>query len=279
MDVPTAKRICKSLKVFPADWKPKVFFAMSGEPLMNPNLPEILRVFREALPESNFAIISNGDLLHLWKSDDIFKCVDLMIVDTYDDKSRNSVQKFIQRNEAVELIDFYGDWAPNGRSPFSDLKRKIQNTIVAVDDLSMNDGKVASRRIHNYGGNAPFLKKPLYLKKICVNPIRELVIKYDGTVPICCMDVGNEFILGNLKDSNVHDIWFSDVFISARRLLRRGMRGFSPCAFCNASLPSSYTMVNSSTLEWPHASDFRNISEHLKSLLKAPKNGRKRIVV
>lgn len=280
MTISCAKKIIQNLSsirnnIVP---NPKVFFAMTGEPLLNPNFCEITELFRVALPESNFALITNGDLLPKQDIKRIMRTVDIVILDAYTKKSAEDAVTF-GKSHGVCVIDFYNKWAPSGKSPFVDLKRNVKNTIVIMDAIDKQSGKVHSRTMHNYGGNAPLSTKRINLKKVCVNPIREIVIKHDGTVTLCCMDVGNEFIAGNLSEQSADEIWFSPAMVSARKLLRRGFRGFSPCAYCDACLPSSYTITNTSDMEWPQSVDFSEIRHLFHSLKNTPtKNGRERFV-
>lgn len=279
MTVHDAKTIIKNLTPLAnKGWVPKMFFAMSGEPLMNKDLPEILCIFRERFKESNIAIISNGDFLGKIDADAVFDEIDIMIVDAYTESAKQRVFEVCKEKE-LNCVDFYADWALRKISPFSNLRRKFHRTVCVIADLKTNSGKVASRKLHNYGGNVPLIHKKLLMKKICVNPVRELVIKHDGTVTICCMDVGNEFVAGNLTKEPVEKIWFSAPMESARKLLRRGNRAFSPCAFCTACLPGSFAITSSFSLPYPQSKDYTIIKDHLKSLDDSgleTKNGRKR---
>ena len=283
MSVKTAKKIAERIHEFIEQceaWSPKVFFTLLGEPLLNPNFVLIAAIFRKALPQSQFVLISNGDLFQKYKNpyEEIFASVDIIVADAYTESAKEQIIRYGKEHN-IPVENFYTEWAPKKKSPFTDHKRKIQNVICLMEDIATHDKESSTRKINNFGGNAPIQKKPLLLKKSCFTPLREMSIRYDGLVPLCCLDVGNEFILGNLIEQSIEDIWFQPALESARRLLRKGQRGFSPCCYCDARLPSTFFSVESATLDAPSAKDYRNIRSHFDQIQKIKtKNGRDRWV-
>jgi molybdenum cofactor biosynthesis enzyme MoaA len=58
MSLETAEDIAN--KIAEANWSAKLIFAMHGEPTLNPKLFEIIKIFRQKLPNNIFHIISNA---------------------------------------------------------------------------------------------------------------------------------------------------------------------------------------------------------------------------
>ena len=50
---------------------------------------------------------------------------------------------------------------------------------------------------------------------------------------MCPHDWGKKLILGNLKNTNFKDIWFSKQSMGIRKMLNKSNRNFSPCNVCD----------------------------------------------
>ena len=63
--------------------------------------------------------------------------------------------------------------------------------------------------IHNWTGNISSEQKPD--KKFRRDPCRllwtDMVISFNGDVPLCCNDFENAVILGNIKNDSIKEIW------------------------------------------------------------------------
>ena len=89
----------------------------------------------------------------------------------------------------------------------------------------------------NWAGESPnarfFLKEPLRI--MCLRPLEEIVVGYDGTIPLCCADGLWKVIMGNIQKSSLKEVWFSDVFKRIRESLLRGDRSYAEtCRVCDA---------------------------------------------
>lgn len=214
-------------------------FAMHGEPTMNPDYLVLIEGFRRALPRAQFQITTNGIKLlgHMQERvEALFEAgIDFIVLDTYRperDKLRREVAELLY----VEVVDFYDDWAPVGKSPWHNYARKLQRTIVLMDDLEARSGEVKSRVIMNHAGSsgtAPALTEPL--KKTCTLPFRELAICWDGSVNLCCMDWQAEYRAGTTEQGrSLAGIWYGPEFEAARAHLQNRDRAFGPCVLCDA---------------------------------------------
>jgi len=212
--------------------KARIEFAMHGEPLLNPEALPILRVFRQALPATQLMLTTNGVLfLTEWPqwSDNLFGLVNVLLVDLYDPYG-SKLRVIIEGNpHGWQTHDFY-----NGQfNPYHNHGPK-GTAVVFMDDLLRRDRDAAQRVVTNQGGNCPIrlpLNRPLV--KVCTKPFREIAVRWDGKVGICCDDWGLEYQVGDLSIESIQSVWEGERFEFARRLLRWKYRAFAPCCFCD----------------------------------------------
>ena len=82
-----------------------------------------------------------------------------------------------------------------------------------MKQLSSMDS-VYSKEIHTWGNqlkmnnNHDNNQKDIYMP--CVSPWSTIVIHYDGSVPLCCIDFDNTQCMGNISKSSIKDVWASD---------------------------------------------------------------------
>lgn len=242
MSIFLAKEIATQIK---EDFKEKlrIDFSLHGEPLLNPDLPEIISIFREILPKAQLAVISNGDLLARGKVNlmEYFNSgLNYFMFDAYDRSDEEfAVLDNIFDDAEKQGIKFY-DYFEDKKSIWS-YNSCAEQAIIEVKDLS--DTKDITRSIHTAGGN---LDESLYAKfgvdkdkipylKQCGKPFTELSVNADGAVSICCEDWSRKNVVGNvLKGDKLIDIWNSDEMEQIRYLLHNKRRDLiNVCSKCN----------------------------------------------
>jgi len=186
-----------------------VAFYCNNEPLLDERLSSWIKVARSLLKTNFFYLYTNGMFINIRLANQLFKAgLNRLIIDNYNDKHElvPSVK---------ELIDC---------SSF--LKGEvIVNYRFKTDYLGNRAGQSANA--------AFFLKEPLRI--MCIRPLREIVIGYDGTVPLCCADGLWKMVMGNVKETSIKDIWFSDSFKKIKRsLLNKNRDCTEICKKCNA---------------------------------------------
>lgn len=233
----TAGRAAEQLALYAPDVR--VEFAMHGEPLMHPQYLERIALFRGMLPRSQFQVTTNGvrflgpDVQE--RVEGLFAVgVDFIVLDTYYPERDRLIQQ-MRTLVNVAVRDFYTELAPVGWSPWTNHHRKVSRTIVLMDDLGSRDGEVRSRTVLNHAGNNPTRPIPLRpLRRTCTIPFREVAIRWDGKVAICCMDWRGEYICGDVNVRSLRSIWEGPEFRAARAMLQDKDRNFDPCAKCDA---------------------------------------------
>ncbi len=244
-----AEQLAKNLsKWFYGKKGKRLEFALQGEPLLNRKAGEIIMAFRTYYNNAQLMITSNLDPLRLGvgfsasKIFDLFKCgLNILVCDYYGEKFDMTYEQFFDEIKIVGDIigvpvqDFYDDH-PKVWSFDSPNKQRI----VVIDNTATRD---AHRIQNNQAGNTkPELIQINLLNKMqlprmtrCQQPFREMSIKHDGAIPLCCMDWSREHIIGKFpEDGTLEQIWSSLHFRSVRNLLFNKRRDLlSPCNRCD----------------------------------------------
>lgn len=231
----TAERIIAEIKR--VGWHSRIIFSMHGEPTLNPNVTKIIAMFRKAFPTTVMSMMSNGyGIVHGFG--------DISTEQTISER----VGKLMEAGLNDLIIDYYsakGD-AKTIEDALKGSEFKIEHLASKVPLYSPRAGhfrvlfnppiqkeKAINRHLCNHCGAAGPLDMS-YQGKRCARPFRELAIRYDGSVAICCNDFRGEYPIGNIMEQSIEDIWYSKRFEAARILLYAGERSFKPCYGCNA---------------------------------------------
>jgi len=103
--------------------------------------------------------------------------------------------------------------------------------ISVINDLTENE-KGSHSNVTNQGGGAGKLDFSMKGKR-CAKPFRELSVRWDGNVALCCDDWPGDYKIGNIHDMPLDELWNHPRFMAARRKLYHGLRDFGPCNGCN----------------------------------------------
>jgi len=169
-----------------------------GEPLLDKRLPALMEYTKKKLPNCYTQIMTNGDFLtaQLFKQL-IAKGVDHFIITNYDDEEK----------AFLTFISEHCPWHVRVRS---------YKDFITVDRA----GKILNRKSQ--------------LHEPCLRPSSQLVINWKGDVILCCNDFYGEYVMGNVNDGNLLDIWNSAKFDYYRNNLIKGQRSSIPiCHHCD----------------------------------------------
>ena len=213
-------------------WRSRIEFAMHGEPTMNPNWLEIIGQFRRALPRQNLMMLSNGGGLLGGdveaKIATALKSLNVLAVDAYESVG-------IARKIQGSLDRTSWRWYPDDgeANPHRRRKPSEPHELVFVRDISQST-KGNHATLNNHAGSA-FALNDRAAGKRCAKGFRELSIRWDGQVAICCNDWRGQYRVGAVADApSLEDIWQHPAFDAARHKLIRGERDFGPCHGCDA---------------------------------------------
>lgn len=232
MDPELAENLAR--QVADLGWNPRIEFAMHGEPTLHPDLPALIRPFREHLPKAYLLVTSNGGGLLTDTVDRIQALFDAglntLALDDYDS---NKIVQRVLRNIGQDVVFDVFDY-PRTHPNASPHTRSTGQRVVIVEDLvSASNGTHSI--VHNSAGDA----FPLDYSKEgqrCAKVFREISVRWDGNVAICCNDWSGTFKVGHASADGLEAVWQHPRMQAARRALYAGERSaLIPCKGCNAT--------------------------------------------
>lgn len=184
----------------------------NNEPFLDERIVELARIAKEHLPNNHLYLYTNGLLLTLEKFTGIIQYLDRMYIDNYNDN--------LKLNTPVKIIHDYCQ------------DNKVYLDKVRIRLRKLND--VLSTR----GGQAPNRKeehiKPLDCS--CLLPFRQMVVRPDGKVSLCCNDALGTMTLGDLTKEFIGDVWHGKKYLEIRKKLAKGRHDIALCHGCDSLL-------------------------------------------
>lgn len=169
-----------------------------GEPLLDNRLIDIVRLLKSQLPRIDVLLYTNGDLLNLETYKDLSTAgVDIFCVTSHEGK------------KPFMFLDWYNDNYPNITFRQMDFHSKLANRAGLVN-------------IKNY---TPITK--------CILSTSNLTVDVDGNILYCVNDYFSNYIMGNLKNEFLMDIWNKPNYKDLRKHTRMGQKNLQLCKDCN----------------------------------------------
>ena len=230
-----------------AGWNPRVEFAMHGEPTMHPHFARMVQIARECAPKYHVMMTSNGGglltkpgpLAHVRS---LFEAgLSVFALDDYDGvKIIDRVRAALEGHDVgAAVYEYPRDAAGNPH------QRGGSRRLVFIQDISQAQSGTHSLLNNHAGAGSPPLKEPMLER--CAKPFRELSVRWDGSVAICCNDWRGEYKCGNVLYDGLDAVWNGDAMGAARVALYHGRRDLiRPCSRCDAKsyrvglLPDKY---------------------------------------
>ena len=216
----------------------RIEFAMHGEPLQHPKYLWVLSMFRAAMPKAQMMVTTNGRVLQKKMQERLEKLfdtgIDFVMVDTYYPE-RDDLRAEAVKLEGLVVQDYYEYLEPRGWSPYANHRGKAKGLVVLMDDIGARNGEAPSRGLHNHAGSVPGMAIPAEpLNKTCTKPFREVSVTWNGEVRLCCEDWIGRYVVGNVTEEHLRDIWYGIAMGSARAKLQNKERDFGACRACDA---------------------------------------------
>ncbi len=169
----------------------------NNEPLLDERIVELNQYAREHLPNAVIHMFTNGTLFTLDKFIALADVLDELIIDNY-----HQELKLIK--PCLEIQEYC--------KTHPELTKKV--TIVLRKPKEI----LTSR-----GGTAPNRKQLIdYGKDRCVLPFKQMIIRPDGKVSLCCNDAVGRYTLGDLNQEKMLDVWYGPRFQEVRKSLYEG---------------------------------------------------------
>lgn len=231
----TLDKLCSEMAAL--EWNSRIEFAMHGEPTLHPFLNDVVEAVRQHLPRASIMMTSNGGGLlggsgPLEKLERLFDAgLNIFAFDDYKYvKIGEKVREAIKAGKPSFAVQDYP--AEPEASPHNRAKPKEHRFVFVQDISEAEEGTHSS--LNNHAGSA-FEPNEKGHGKRCAKPFRELSVRWDGNIAICCNDWRGVFKCGNILKTPLDDIWNGEAMASARKYLYRGMRDqLSPCDGCDA---------------------------------------------
>lgn len=229
MDLAIAQSVAQQVKDL--GWNPRIEYAMHGEPTLHPNLPDLISPFRGyyTLVTSN-----GGGLLQdtVAKVRALFDAgLNTLALDDYE--TNRMIERFLENaGHTAGATPFHISFYPDDRTASPHTRSKGHRVVILKDLTEATAGTHSD--VHNSAGDAGLLDARLNTQR-CAKPFREISVRWDGNVAICCNDWPGDYKVGNVMDDGLEAIWNHERFQAARNALYHGRRDLIPtCDGCTA---------------------------------------------
>lgn len=230
-------------------WNSRLEFAMHGEPTMNPHYEKIIAEFRKWLPRNYMLMESNGGGLlkdTVPKIQGLFRAgLTTLALDEYQDipivgkiwerveaatlgKEGANARLFPFNNHSDALMYDYPSCGPMGNPH----QRQGFQRLIRVRPIDVSTSGTHASLNNHTGCGAP--KNQNAAGRRCAKPFREMSIRWNGDVAVCCNDWRGILPIGNVIESSIEEVWHHPVMYASRRKLYAGERDFGPCDGCDA---------------------------------------------
>ena len=196
----------------------EIAFHSNNEPLLDKELSKKILYARENCPNSYLYFYTNGTLLNSVKVLEFKKSgINKIVVNNYNSKMK------LNKN-IVKMVE---ELKQNQTSNYPQI------VIIIRDPNEM---------LNNRAGDAPNKKKNLYYyfkyfqDSPCNLPFKDLIIRPDGKISLCCQDAYGKITLGDINESSLTNIWYGEPFKEIRKNLTQiGRKGNPLCNTCDST--------------------------------------------
>lgn len=249
MSVELAEKCIDDLTMFPRKIK-RISFFENGEPLVNPNLPEIIAYAKSKRVSDCFCITTNASLLTREKSKELIDAglnhIDISIYGLDDKTYLEFSHNQISFKKILNQVSDCFDQMKNGEvvvkitdavihsqeelDRFYEMFSPICNKICVEHVVPMwYDFELET----SYDGRNIY-GKPVIHKDVCPIPFYELSVQANGLITPCCNDWKHSCILGDATKDSIFSVWngkkHNDM---CKTLLKQGTKSLYPCNRCH----------------------------------------------
>jgi organic radical activating enzyme len=228
----------------------RIDFANAGEPTLNPNIKEILKIGREKSPHTFFEIITNGVLISQGKITykELFDAgANMIYVDMYSSKEKHIELAKKSGYEYYVRGDKDSKDKPVAWTYHSDSNMKI--IVFQENPANWNKSKKNTCGYSTFMNNLDWEEAKKYnifpvkkaVSRRCQQPFRTGNISFDGFYSFCCFDFVRNIYgkIGNVDEGLIgfFNFWLGKYMQITRKLLhnkdRNGHELCSKCNFCS----------------------------------------------
>lgn len=187
----------------------------NNEPFLDSRIIEFAKYAREHVENAFVYLYTNGTLVTLDKFQEIIPYLDKMIIDNYNDE--------LKLHENAQAIHAFC------------RKDRMLNEKVEIHVRKVNEV------LYTRGGLSPNNKKKKTLPMSCILPYKQMVIRPDGKISLCCSDPYGTNTMADVNKMSLKEAWYSERYKSVRKSLRKGRKYINRCRYCDClSDPKEY---------------------------------------
>lgn len=132
------------------------------------------------------------------------------------------VQFLVNRYNEHEISEFIG-WAKKNK-----VKPELKSMQLNIDFTFLPQNEKFKR--YSFVNNNWVLKRSK--KNRCFRIWKQCVIRYNGDVLPCCYDKYGQYVIGNINEKTLNDIWLSEKFTSFRLSILTNKKLIPMCSNC-----------------------------------------------
>ncbi len=222
----------------------RIHLYLHGEPLIHPQILEMISYVKAK--SLALVITSNGMRLDSRISNAVLKSgigfEDQFIISMLG-SSKNIHEKIMRGVNHEKVIE--------NISNFIELRNKLRKNgpIIETVFYSMSENKIEESEYEKYWrGNVDHVKlggwisenfmehnqpqkSTRHRQKTCIQIWERLTIYWNGDVALCCQDINGEWILGNLRDQSISEVWTSEQLHLVKKI--HADKRFQDFPFCD----------------------------------------------
>lgn len=180
----------------------------NNEPFLDKDILRRHKYAREKLPSARMHLCTNGTLLTIERFKELMLYLDELIIDNY----RQDLKLIKPCQEIADYCETH-----------TELKKRVTIVLRKPQEI------LTSR-----GGDAPNRKEKIsFGDDRCVLPYKQLIIRPDGKVSLCCNDPLGRNTLGDLTKESIMDVWNGQKFKIVRKALYEGRKDWKHCEYCD----------------------------------------------
>lgn len=190
------------------NYRGKIALFSNNEPFLDERIIKFQKYMREHLPYARTHLCTNGTLLTIDKFLEIIPYLDELIIDNYNDE----LSLIAPCRKIAEYCEEH-----------TELKKKVTIVLRKINEV------LTSR-----GGDSPNAEHcEKYPQASCLLPYKQMIVRPDGKVSLCCNDALGKCTMGDLNKESIEQVWFGRRFEKVRELLVNGRKEVERCQYCD----------------------------------------------
>ena len=188
-------------------------FSAFGDPLMDKFLEERFSFIKELNPNAKIGLTTTGHLLNKENADLLCKYVDFVKISNYgfSKETYEAVHRGSLKYEKVKQnIDYFLSLPnrPKTILTFLILPENKNDIDCWKEYYEVKCDEIDIWKPHNWGGINPLISQSSEEIHLCRRALElsNMIVRSDGKVSICCFDIGNKLIIGDIKTQDLSSI-------------------------------------------------------------------------